>query len=71
MGHLQIMADAAAAVLLLIVNTTLAAFKPRGMTRYGRRKQYQKRISAVANVYAPELSETPAHNGSKRFQVER
>ena len=56
--RLQIMADAAAAVLLLIVNTTLAAFKPRGMTRYGRRKQYEKRISVVANLYAPELSET-------------
>ena len=56
--RLQIMADAAAAVLLLIVNTTLAAFKPRGMTRYGRQKQYEKSISAVANVYAPELNET-------------
>ena len=28
------------------------------MTRYGRQKQYEKSISAVANVYAPELSET-------------
>ena len=43
--RLQIMADAAAAVVLLIVNTVLSIYKPRGMTRYGRRKQraqYQK-----------------------------
>jgi hypothetical protein len=30
---------AALALLLLLVATTLAVYKPRGMTRYGRRKQ--------------------------------
>ncbi len=30
---------AGAALLLLLVATTLAVYKPRGMTRYGRRKQ--------------------------------
>jgi hypothetical protein len=43
--RLQIMADAAAAVVLLIVNTVLSIYKPPGMTTYGRRKQraqYQK-----------------------------
>jgi hypothetical protein len=34
---------AGAAVLLLLVATTLAIYKPRGMTRYGQRKQYQRR----------------------------
>jgi len=30
---------AAAALLLLLVATVLAVYKPRGMTRYGQRKQ--------------------------------
>ena len=34
---------AAAALLLLLVATTLAIYKPRGMTPYGQRKQHRKR----------------------------
>jgi uncharacterized membrane protein len=34
---------ATAALLLLLVATTLAVYKPRGMTRYGRRKQPELR----------------------------
>jgi hypothetical protein len=34
---------AAAALLLLLAATTLAIYKPRGMTRYGQRKQHRKR----------------------------
>jgi hypothetical protein len=34
---------AGAAVLLLLVATTLAVYKPRGLTRYGRRKQDELR----------------------------
>ncbi len=34
---------AAAALLLLLVATALAVYKPRGMTRYGRRKQHERR----------------------------
>jgi hypothetical protein len=34
---------AGAALLLLLVATTLAVYKPRGMTRYGRRKQHEQR----------------------------
>lgn len=37
--RVQLVADAAAAVVVLLVNTTLSVFKPRGMTRYGWRKQ--------------------------------
>jgi hypothetical protein len=35
---------AAAALLLLLVATTLAIYKPRGMTRYGQRTQHRQRI---------------------------
>ena len=31
------------AVLALLVNTTLSLYKPRGMTKYGRRKQREQR----------------------------
>jgi hypothetical protein len=34
---------AAAALLLLVVATTLAIYKPRGMTRYGQRTQHRQR----------------------------
>jgi hypothetical protein len=40
------MLHAAAALLLLLVATTLAIYKPRGMTRYGRRRQQQRRALA-------------------------
>jgi hypothetical protein len=35
------MLHAGAALLLLLVATTLAIYKPRGMTRYGQRKQHE------------------------------
>jgi hypothetical protein len=38
---------AGAALLLLVVATTLAIYKPRGVTRYGQRKQYQQRTLLV------------------------
>jgi hypothetical protein len=38
---------AGAALLLLFVATTLAIHKPRGMTRYGQRKQHQQRTVLV------------------------
>jgi hypothetical protein len=37
---------AGAALLLLAVATTLAVYKPPGMTRYGQRKQLEQRIAA-------------------------
>ena len=36
------MADAGAALLALLVAATLSVYKPPGMTRYGRRKQYEQ-----------------------------
>jgi hypothetical protein len=41
--RIQLVADAGAALLVLLVNTTLSVYKPRGMTRYGRRKQREQR----------------------------
>jgi uncharacterized membrane protein len=38
---------AGAALLLLLVATTLAIYKPRGITRYGQRKQHQQRTLLV------------------------
>ena len=35
----QLVLDSALALVVLIVATILAVYKPRGMTRYGRRKQ--------------------------------
>lgn len=37
--RVQLVADAAAAVVVLLVATVLSVFKPRGMTPYGQRKQ--------------------------------
>ena len=36
--RIQLIADAAAALLVLLVATTLSIYKPRGLTRYGWRK---------------------------------
>ncbi len=37
--RIQLVADAGVALLVLVVTTTLSIYKPRGLTRYGRRKQ--------------------------------
>jgi len=39
--RVQLVADASAALLVLLVATTLSVYKPWGMTRYGRRKVVQ------------------------------
>jgi hypothetical protein len=41
--QLQLLVNAGAAVLVLLVTTTLAIYKPRGMTRYGARKLQERR----------------------------
>ena len=38
--RIQLAADAGAAVVVLLIATTLSIYKPRGMTSYGRRKQH-------------------------------
>ena len=44
--RIQLVADAGAALLVLLVATTLAVYKPRGMTPYGRRKQHEQRMAS-------------------------
>ena len=41
----QLVADAGAAVVVLIVNTVLAVYKPLGLTLYGRRKKREERAA--------------------------
>ena len=41
------MADASAAVLALLVATTLSVYKPRGVTPYGWRKQREQRSASI------------------------
>jgi hypothetical protein len=41
--RIQLVANAGAALLVLLVATILAVYKPRGMTPYGRRKQHEQR----------------------------
>lgn len=36
---------ASVALFLLVVATTLSVYKPRGMTRYGLRKQFEQRMA--------------------------
>jgi hypothetical protein len=40
--RVQLVADAGAALLALLVATALSVYKPRGMTRYGWRKQHEQ-----------------------------
>jgi hypothetical protein len=42
----SVVLHAGAALLLLLVATTLAVYKPPGMTRYGWRKQHEQRASS-------------------------
>ncbi|HEU0079499.1 MAG TPA: hypothetical protein VFQ76_17715 [Longimicrobiaceae bacterium] len=45
--RIQLVADAGAALLVLLVATALSVYKPRGMTRYGWRKQRELRAVPV------------------------
>ncbi|MGX1886314.1 hypothetical protein AR457_39380 [Streptomyces agglomeratus] len=40
--RVQLIADAAAALLVLLAAAALSVFKPRGVTRYGRRRQREQ-----------------------------
>jgi hypothetical protein len=41
--RIQLIGDAGAALLVLLVTTILSVYKPRGMTRYGWRRQHEGR----------------------------
>lgn len=46
--RVQIAVDACAAVLVLVIATALAIYKPRGVTSYGWRKQQARQANAAA-----------------------
>lgn len=50
--RIQLIADAGAALLVLLITTTLSVFKPWGRTRYGLRKQYELLYKAVPKTAA-------------------
>ena len=43
--RIQLVADAGAALLVLLVATTLSVYKPRGLTRYGRKHNDRRALS--------------------------
>jgi hypothetical protein len=45
--RIQLVANAGAAMLVLLVATTLAVYKPPGITRYGRRKTQKQNVVLV------------------------
>ena len=45
--RIQIAVDACAAAIVLLIATVLAIYKPRGATRYGWRKQQERRAIAL------------------------
>jgi hypothetical protein len=42
--RIQLVADATAALVVLLVAVTLSVYKPPGRTRYGQRKQHEQRL---------------------------
>lgn len=46
-ARIQLMVAAGAGLLVLLVATTLAVYKPRGMTPYGWRKQREERATPL------------------------
>jgi hypothetical protein len=55
--QIQVVGDAGAALLALLVNATLSVYKPQGMTAYGRRTQREQRqmseTETVGDARAP------------------
>lgn len=51
--RIQLVADAGAALLVLLVATALSVYKPRGRTPYGRRKDLEPTGTGIAAGAAP------------------
>ncbi|MFD5058978.1 hypothetical protein [Streptomyces sp. NPDC058394] len=47
--RIQLIADAAAALLVLLTAAALSVFKPRGVTRYGRRRRREQTPTVALN----------------------
>jgi len=57
---LMVVASSVALVVLLVL-TALSVYKPRGMTRYGQRKQYEQRQDVAAVEAATDQAQGIAH----------
>ncbi|WP_427016540.1 DUF2269 domain-containing protein [Pseudarthrobacter sp. P1] len=57
--RIQVVVQAGAALLVLLVATTLSLYKPRGMTGYGQRKQYGSLQAAVDEGRAGQRRANP------------
>jgi len=64
--QIQLVGDAGAALLALLVNVTLSVYKPRGLTPYGRRKQQELRQAADTDTIADTK---PAPRWIKAFAI--
>jgi hypothetical protein len=51
--RVQLLVDAAAALFVLLVTTVLAIYKPRGLTRYGWRKQHEWKVPVWSRALLP------------------
>ncbi len=63
--QLQLLVASGGGLLVLLVNTTLGLYKPRGLTPYGRRKQPERRSAA------PEVVPGSSTNISDNTATER
>ena len=57
--RLQVIFDAAAAVVVLLIATALSVFKPWGMTAFGRRKQSEERFGTAIESAADATISAP------------
>jgi hypothetical protein len=57
--QMQLVGDACAALLALLVNVTLSVYKPRGMTAYGQRKQREPLYPSSGSDTGDDTSRTP------------
>ncbi|GAA3841366.1 hypothetical protein [Streptomyces chiangmaiensis] len=58
--RIQLVADAAAAVAVLLTTTALSIYKPRGITKYGWRVQNKQRADRAGSPAMDEAAPAPA-----------
>jgi hypothetical protein len=57
----EMVIDATAALVVLLVLTVLSVYKPRGLTPYGKRKQDDQRQGSVQDVLDSDARAVPIH----------
>ncbi|MGH8609034.1 MAG: hypothetical protein ACREX9_16960, partial [Gammaproteobacteria bacterium] len=63
--RVSLMAHAGGGLLVLLAATTLAVYKPRGMTRYGARKQHEQGGTVDDTGVGPGADRPPAHHAGE------